>query len=93
MADAGIVRNRLKIDSTIDNAGRGTVVSLAGTAGFGDNHHLALNVRDLAAIYLGATSITTLVKAGRIEQKTAGAAVAADATFRSTATPWLSTWF
>jgi predicted acetyltransferase len=60
---------------------------------FGDNHRLALNVRDLGAIYLGATPISTLVRAGRIAQKTPGAAVAADAAFRSPVAPWLSTWF
>jgi predicted acetyltransferase len=78
---------------SIDNAGHAVVVKLDDSEGFGDNHHLALNARDLGSIYLGATSISTLVKAGRITQKTAGAAVAADAAFRSTVTPWLSTWF
>jgi predicted acetyltransferase len=78
---------------SIDDSGTGIVTKLDDSEGFGDNHHLALNVRDLAPVYLGATSISTLVKAGRIAQKTAGAAVAADAAFRSTTTPWLSTWF
>ena len=78
---------------SIDNAGVGTVLHLEDGAGFGDNHHLAMNVRNLGAIYLGATSISTLVRAGRIGQKTPGAAVAADAAFRSTVTPWLSSWF
>jgi predicted acetyltransferase len=78
---------------TIDNSGTGVVKKLDDGEGFGENHHLAMHVRDLAAIYLGATSISTLVKAGRILQKTPGATVAADAAFRSTTTPWLSTWF
>lgn len=52
-----------------------------------------MNVGELAAIYLGGTSVTTLVRAGRIVEKTPGAAVTADAAFRSTVTPWLSTWF
>jgi hypothetical protein len=52
-----------------------------------------MRISDLAAIYLGATSISTLVKAGRIAEKTAGAAAAADAALRSNVAPWLSTWF
>ncbi len=78
---------------SIDDAGTGVVRKLDDSEGFGDNHHLAMNIRDLAAIYLGATSVSTLVKAGRIAQKTMGASIAADAAFRSTVTPWLSTWF
>jgi predicted acetyltransferase len=78
---------------SIDDAGVGTVTQLNDREGFGENHHLAMNVRDLGAIYLGATSVSTLVKAGRIDQKTMGAALAADAAFRSTVVPWLSTWF
>ncbi|MDQ1546078.1 MAG: hypothetical protein QOH69_982 [Actinomycetota bacterium] len=78
---------------SIDDSGTGVVRKLDDSEGFGSNHHLAMNVRDLGSIYLGATSISTMVKAGRIAQKTMGAAVAADAAFRSTTTPWLSTWF
>ena len=78
---------------SINASGTGVVRKLDDSEGFGDNHHLAMNVSTLAAIYLGATSISTMVKAGRIAQKTMGAAVAADAAFRSTTTPWLSTWF
>jgi predicted acetyltransferase len=78
---------------SVDDAGAGVVRKLDDSEGFGNNHHLAMNVRELAAIYLGATSVSTLVKAGRILQKNPGAAVAADAAFRSTVTPWLSTWF
>jgi predicted acetyltransferase len=78
---------------SIDNFGHAIVKKLDDSEGFGDNHHIALSVADLGSIYLGGTSISTLVKAGRIIQKTKGAAVAADAAFRSTVTPWLSTWF
>jgi predicted acetyltransferase len=77
----------------IDETGVGTVRELADGEGNGGSHQLAMNVRDLGAVYLGATSISTLVKAGRIDERTAGAATAADAAFRSTTTPWLSTWF
>jgi predicted acetyltransferase len=78
---------------SINDSGTGVVRKLDDGEGFGDNHHLVMNVRDLAGIYLGATSISSLIKAGRIKQKTTNAAVAADAAFRSTTTPWLSTWF
>jgi predicted acetyltransferase len=78
---------------TIDDSGRGVVTGLDGSKEFGDDHHLAMRISDLAAIYLGATSVSTLVKAGRIAEKTAGAAAAADAAFRSDVAPWLSTWF
>jgi predicted acetyltransferase len=78
---------------TIDNSGNGVAKQLDDSEGFGENHHLALRVSDLAAIYLGATSIATLVKAGRINEKTPAAAVAADAAFRSNVSPWLSIWF
>ena len=78
---------------SVDDAGTGRVTKLDDSEGFGDNHHLAMNVGALSAIYLGGTSIATLVNAGRISQKTMGAAVAADAAFRSTVTPWTSIWF
>jgi predicted acetyltransferase len=58
-----------------------------------DAHRLAMSVNELAAIYLGGTSITTLVRAGRIRELSDGAAAAADASFRSPVTPWLSIWF
>jgi predicted acetyltransferase len=78
---------------SVDDSGRSAVRKLDDSERFGDNHHLAMNVSTLGAIYLGATSISAMVRAGRIAQKTVGAAVAADAAFRSTVTPWLSTWF
>ena len=78
---------------TIDDSGSGVVRQLEDSEGFGGNHHLAMRASDLAAIYLGATSIATLVKAGRIAEKTMGAVVAADAAFRSSVSPWLSIWF
>jgi predicted acetyltransferase len=73
------------------DAGAGTVQRV--DAAPSDAHHLAMSVNDLAAIYLGGTSITTLVRAGRIRELSEGAAAAADASFRSPVTPWLSIWF
>jgi predicted acetyltransferase len=77
----------------IDGEGVGTVTKLDSENGFDDNHRLALSVAMLGAIYLGGTSVSTLVHAGRIVEKEPGAAAAADAAFRSPTTPWLSTWF
>jgi predicted acetyltransferase len=52
---------------------------------------LALDVRDLAATYLGGTTLTTLVRAGRVVELTAGAARRADAMFASAPAPWTVT--
>jgi predicted acetyltransferase len=52
---------------------------------------LALDVRDLAAIYLGGTTLTTLARAGRVVELTAGAARQADAMFASAPAPWTVT--
>jgi hypothetical protein len=60
---------------------------------FADNHRMQLSVNELAAAYLGANSFGTLVRAGRVVEKTPGAALAADAAFRSAVTPWLDIWF
>ena len=78
---------------SVDGEGVGAVTKLDSSEGYDDNHRLALSVAMLGAIYLGATAVTTLVRAGRISEKTPGAAVAAEAAFRSATTPWLSTWF
>jgi predicted acetyltransferase len=78
---------------SIDDAGAATVRKLDDAEGFADNHRLQLSVNELAAAYLGATTFGTLIRAGRISEKTPAAAVAADAAFRSEVTPWLSTWF
>ena len=78
---------------TIDESGSGTVRSLEPAELSPADHHLALSVAMLGAIYLGGTAVSTLVRAGRITEVTTGAAAAADSAFRSTTTPWLSTWF
>ncbi|HEY5319404.1 MAG TPA: sterol carrier protein domain-containing protein, partial [Galbitalea sp.] len=54
---------------------------------------LTMNVNELSAIYLGGISVVTLAQAGRIVELTPGAAIAAEASFRSAVTPWLSIWF
>jgi predicted acetyltransferase len=67
----------------IDDAGSGTAKRLDDEERFADNHRLRLT----------ATSFGTLVRAGRVAEKTPGAALAADAAFRSPVVPWLSIWF
>jgi predicted acetyltransferase len=54
---------------------------------------LALDVAALASIYLGATPAATLKRAGRVVERTPGAAAAADRLLSSPVTPWLSIWF
>ncbi|MFD1714606.1 GNAT family N-acetyltransferase [Amnibacterium flavum] len=54
---------------------------------------LALDVSDLSSIYLGGVSAVTLTDAGRVTEKTPGAAVAADLLFSTPRAPWLPLWF
>jgi predicted acetyltransferase len=49
---------------------------------------LELEVTDLAAMYLGAVGASTLVRAGRVMERNAGAAKRADAMFASDPAPW-----
>lgn len=77
----------------VSTAGVGSVRSIDRDNGYGDNHSLALSVVELGAIYLGGTSVATLVAAGRIRELTPGSARAADAALRSEVAPWLSIWF
>jgi predicted acetyltransferase len=49
---------------------------------------LELEVTDLAAMYLGAVGASTLVRAGRVVERTPGAAKRADAMFASDPAPW-----
>jgi predicted acetyltransferase len=52
---------------------------------------LALDVSDLAAAYLGGTSLRTLAAAGRIEERRDGAIARADALFAIQPAPWTVT--
>jgi predicted acetyltransferase len=54
---------------------------------------LALDVADLGAAYLGGVRYTTLCQAGRVEERTPGAAARSDALFRSDPPPWCGTPF
>jgi predicted acetyltransferase len=54
---------------------------------------LTLPVDALGSIYLGGKSVLTLAETGRIDEHASGALVRADTMFRSSVTPWCSTWF
>jgi predicted acetyltransferase len=54
---------------------------------------LVLGVGDLGAVSLGDTRPSELVRAGRIEARTDGAAAAADRAFTTDRAPFLLTWF
>ncbi len=55
--------------------------------------HLALDIADLAAVYLGGTRPSDLARAGRIEERRPGALRRADAMFTAERTPWCTTMF
>jgi predicted acetyltransferase len=48
---------------------------------------------ELGAVYLGGTRFADLARAGRIEERVAGAAAAADAMFAAERAPWLTSNF
>ncbi|MCU1422924.1 MAG: family N-acetyltransferase [Microbacteriaceae bacterium] len=77
----------------VEIADGAATVSPADDAPTDDAPILALSANELAALYLGGVSATTLVGAGRIAELQPGAAQALDTSFRSPRTPWLSFWF
>jgi len=54
---------------------------------------LAMNIRDLSAIYLGGTSLAALVRAGLVSERTKGAAAATGAAFAWSQPPFCSDFF
>src|SRR5690554_1325319 len=86
----GFAEGRMLLD--IDPKGTATVTPLSGEAP-ADAAELGLTVNELSAAYLGATSWSTLVRTGRVEELREGSAAAADASFRTPTAPWLSFWF
>jgi predicted acetyltransferase len=77
-------RGQLRIESTIEGATCATTTARAD---------LALDISDLAAVYLGANHFQTLLRAGRIAELTPRAADRADALFFSDRAPWCPTHF
>ena len=54
---------------------------------------LALDVADLGAAYLGGTRLATLGRTGRVDERTPGALVRADAMLTCDPPPWTTTYF
>lgn len=78
------------------NAGRHELVG--GPTGAETRHvsadaDLALDAADLGAVYLGGNRFRTLVAAGRVEEKKAGAIARADAMFAGPLAPWCPSHF
>lgn len=76
----------------VDDAGAATVTRVTGDAPE-DAAHVALTEVDLALVYLGGASVTSLHRAGRVTEHTDGAAALLDATLHSPVAPRLSLWF
>lgn len=80
---------------TVDVTGAATVTRLEPDAPDQADTvaELSLGVSELSSLYLGGASATTFLRAGRVAEQRPGSAAAFDALFRSSTTPWLSTWF
>ena len=57
------------------------------------NPDLAIDVADLAAVYLGGNRFRTLMEAGRVEELQPGAVARADAMFATDRAPWCPSHF
>lgn len=86
----GYAAGRYLLTTTAEGAA--TVAELTGSAPEGAAH-LALGAAELGALYLGGVSALTLLAAGRVQERTPGAAARAEALFRSPVAPRLSIWF
>jgi len=75
----------------VDGVLRGTVTKLDAVPD--GVPALSMSANELAAIYLGGVSVTTMVAAGRVSQLRPGSASAADALLRVDRAPWLSVWY
>jgi predicted acetyltransferase len=80
----GIAHGRFLLDGGPDGA---TCTATDATA------DLTLPVDTLGSVFLGGVSFLALADAGRLDEHAAGAVVRADTMFRSSVTPWCSTWF
>jgi len=70
-----------------ENAGRWRVTP-SGTARTDDAADLRLDVTGLGSVYLGGFTFDSLVRGSRAQELTEGAAVRADALFRTNIEPW-----
>jgi predicted acetyltransferase len=76
---AGLANGRFRLEATPDGA---TCVPTTESPG------LALDVRELGALYLGEESAVRLTALGTVTEEKAGAAATADALFRIPRRPW-----
>jgi len=85
----------LEVDDAFLPASGGTFIVSPGACVRDDaaTPDLAMDARDLGAIYLGGITPTTLARAGRIIERTPGAAARADRLLGSSQTPWCDTEF
>lgn len=81
---------RYLLTSTAD--GVATVAEISDSAPEGAAH-IALGAVELGSLYLGGVSALTLHAAGRLEERSPGAAARTEALFRSPTPPRLSIWF
>jgi predicted acetyltransferase len=72
-----------------DDRGAASVTSAADAA----TPDIALDVADLATVYLGAFTFAELARAGRARECRDGAIAGADRLFATPAAPWCSTMF
>jgi predicted acetyltransferase len=70
-----------------ENAGRWRVTS-SGAQRTDDAADLQLDITGLGSVYLGGFTFTSLLRGSRAQELTAGAALRADALFRTNAEPW-----
>jgi predicted acetyltransferase len=70
-----------------ENAGRWRVTS-SGAQRTDDAADLQLDITGLGSVYLGGFTFASLVRGSRAQELTAGAALRADALFRTNAEPW-----
>ncbi|WP_105974735.1 GNAT family N-acetyltransferase [Streptomyces geranii] len=78
---AGFASGRYRLDVSEDGVG-------SCTPGSNDAAELTLDVRELAALWLGDESAVRLVALGRVREERAGAARVADALLRTSRRPW-----
>jgi predicted acetyltransferase len=81
---AGLAAGRFALDGGPDGA------SCVQTTASAD---LILDVAVLGSVYLGGYGLRRLAAAGLVDEASPGAVTRADAMFRSSVTPWCSTWF
>jgi predicted acetyltransferase len=88
----------LEVTDTVRPDNQGRWLLDAGPDGASCQHtrrrpDLALDVSELGAAYLGGTRLASLGRNGRIDERTPGALLRADAMFGSDPPPWTTTFF